>query len=396
VQHLLGLATGVLVYALVRRLGVGAVGACVAAAPVLFDAYQLNIEQHILSEALFSLLVTAALCVLLWRARPTVAVCVAAGALLAAAGLTRSVGLPLIAPALVFAIVRGGPVRTLALLAAFALPLVGYAAWYSSAPQGSFALTAHDGYFLYGRVADFASCKDMPLGRAERRVLCDPRPPAERPSPNYYVWHRWSRHRYPGFPGRASRRNAVLRSFAIGVIHRQPLAYARTALDDMEHYAAFGRSTGPRDEPVRQWQFRVPGGQSPRALHRIEFEVRTWGGAVGGWRSGQRLLAAYQRVAYTPGPLLVVALLLALAGAAAGAAPGLARGLRAETLTLAAAGVLLPLTAAMTSMFDYRYLLPAAPLLPAAGVLGAAVLTARARALRPAEADPVVAPTRGR
>ena len=61
VQHLLGLATGTLVYALVRRLGIGPVGACIAAAPVLFDAYQLNIEQHILSEALFTLLVVAAL-----------------------------------------------------------------------------------------------------------------------------------------------------------------------------------------------------------------------------------------------------------------------------------------------------------------------------------------------
>jgi hypothetical protein len=398
VQHVLGLATGVLVYALVRRLGVGAVGACIAAAPVLFDAYQLNIEQHILSEPLFSLLVAAALCVLLWRGRPTVAACAAAGALLAAAALTRSVGLPLIAPAFVFATVRGGLVRTLTLAAAFALPLVGYAAWSSTAPHGSFALTAHDGYFLYGRVADFASCRNMPLGRAERRVLCDPRRPAERPSPNYYVWHQWSGHRYPGFPGRAPRRNAVLQSFAIGVIHRQPLAYAHTVLGDMEHYAAFGRSTGPRDEPIRQWQFRVPRGQTRRARARIDFEVHTWGGSVGGWRPGQRALAAYQRVAYTPGPLLLAALLLALAGAAAGTAPRRARRLRAETLTLVTAGLLLPLTAAMTSMFDYRYLLPALPLLPAAGVLGASVLTARARVPRPAEADsdPVAGLSRGR
>jgi hypothetical protein len=62
---------------------------------------------------------------------------------------------------------------------------------------------------------------------------------------------------------------------------------------------------------------------------------------------------------------------------------------RAETLTLAAAGVTLPLAAAMTSMFDYRYLLPALPLLPAAGVLGATTLAARARALRPAGPEPV-------
>ena len=65
------------------------------------------------------------------------------------------------------------------------------------------------------------------------------------------------------------------------------------------------------------------------------------------------------------------------------------RRVRAEMLTLAAAGVLMPLTAAMTSMFDYRYLLPALPLLPAAGVLGASVLAARVRALRPAQPDPV-------
>jgi hypothetical protein len=389
VQHLLGLATGVLVYALVRRLGAGAAGACMAAAPVLFDAYQLDIEQHILSEALFSLLVAAALVVLLWRARPSVAACAVAGMLVAAAALTRSVGVPLILPALAFAIVRGGLVRTLVLGAAFALPLVGYATWYSTMPHGSFALTNHDGYFLYGRVADFASCADMPLRGAERRVLCDPRPPGERPNPNYYVWHQWSRHRYPGFPHLASRRNAVLQSFAIGVIHRQPLAYARTVLGDMEHYAAFARSTGPRDEPVREWRFRVPRGQTPRHVARIDFEVRTWGGSVGGWRPAQRLLAAYQRFGYTPGSVLLAALLLAVAGAAAGTAPGLGRRVRAETLTLAGAGLLLPLTAAMTSMFDYRYLLPALPLLPAAGVLGATVLTARSRAPRSAHADPI-------
>lgn len=389
VQHLLGLATGVLVYALVRRLGAGALGACIAAAPVLFDAYQLDIEQHILSEALFSLLVAAALVVLLWRARPSFAACAAAGALLAAAALTRSVGLGLIAPALAFAIVRGGLVRTLALGAAFALPLAGYAAWYSTGPQGAFALTNHDGYFLYGRVAGFASCSGMPLGRVERRVLCDPRPPGERPNPNYYVWHQWSRHRYPGFPRLAATRNAVLESFALGVIHRQPLAYARTVLGDMEHYAAFGRSTGPRDEPVGEWQFRVPRAQTPRQLAGVEREVRAWGGSVGGWRPAQRLLSAYQRFGYTPGPLLLAALLLAVAGAAVGVAPALARPVRAETLTLAAAGLLLPLTAATTSMFDYRYLLPALPLLPAAGVLGVTVLTARSRALRLAQADPV-------
>jgi hypothetical protein len=388
VQHVLGLVTGTLVYALVRRLGIGPVAACIAAAPVLFDAYQLNIEQHILSETLFTLLVAAGLAVLLWRSRPSFGACFGAGVLLAAAALTRSVGLPLIAPALVFAIMRGGPLRTLLLLFAFALPLAGYATWYSTVPHGSFALTGRDGYFLYGRVADFASCSGMRISPVERRVLCDPRPPAERPSPNYYVWHKWSRKRYPGFPRLPARRNALLESFALGVIHRQPVAYAGTVLGDMEHYAAFGHATGRDDEPVTEWQFP----DRPliaRKLGRIRAETARFGGSLGGSPSLQRALHAYQRVVYTPGPLLLVAVLLALAGAALRTPAGTVRGVRAEMLTLAAAGVLIPLTAAMTSMFDYRYLLPSLPLLPAAGVVGASLLAPRVRALRPAQPDPV-------
>jgi hypothetical protein len=69
---------------------------------------------------------------------------------------------------------------------------------------------------------------------------------------------------------------------------------------------------------------------------------------------------------------------------------------RAETLTLAAAGVALPLGAAMTSMFDFRYLLPSLPLLPASGVLGAATLAARTRAMRPAAEAVASGLTRGR
>jgi len=397
-QHVFGLVTGGLVYALVRRLGGGAVAGSIAAAPVLFDAYDLNLEQHVLSEALFTLLVVIALVVLLWRSRPSAAACIATGILLAAAVLTRSVGLALIAPALAFAVVRGGLVRTLALAVAFAVPLAGYATWYSTVPHGSFALTGRDGYFLYGRVADFASCSGMHLSPVNRKVLCDARPPADRPSPNYYVWHQWSIHHYRRFPHKPSRRNAILESFALGVIHRQPLAYAETVLGDMAHYSSFRRSTGPLDESITQWQFHVDGHESPRAASRLVFEAEAWGGSVGGWQTGRRLLADYQRVFYTPGTLLAVAVLVALAAAVVGGT-GVGRGLRAETLTLAAAGVLLPLTAAMTSMFDFRYLFPSLALLPAAGVLGATTLAARARALRPARPGPV-APgpglTRGR
>jgi hypothetical protein len=199
----------------------------------------------------------------------------------------------------------------------------------------------------------------------------------------------WSQHRFPGFPRLQPHRNAILESFALRVIRRQPLEYLRTVLGDMAHYASFGRSTGARDEPIAQWTFHVGRRLTYLQARREGAATAAWGGSLRSWIAGQRILHGYQRVVYTPGPLLLAAVLLAVMGAVVGSAGRLPRGVRAETLTLAAAGVLVPLVAAMTSMFDYRYMLPSLPLLPAAGALGAAVVMARWRELRAAQTDPV-------
>ena len=50
-----------LLYALLVRLGVPKTWSALATAPVLLDGYQLNIEQYILTEALFELLLVSAL-----------------------------------------------------------------------------------------------------------------------------------------------------------------------------------------------------------------------------------------------------------------------------------------------------------------------------------------------
>ena len=56
VQHLVGLAMGVAIYAVLLRRGVPRWLAALAAAPVLLDAYELQIEQTIMPDVWFEAL----------------------------------------------------------------------------------------------------------------------------------------------------------------------------------------------------------------------------------------------------------------------------------------------------------------------------------------------------
>jgi len=88
VQQLFGVITAGICYALLRRFGAGPVLASVAAAPVLFDGYLIDIAQYIVAESLFMLLVMGGLALLVWRSRPSPTACAAAGALLGAGAVT--------------------------------------------------------------------------------------------------------------------------------------------------------------------------------------------------------------------------------------------------------------------------------------------------------------------
>ena len=67
VQHLLGLAMAVALYAVLIRRGAARWLAALAVAPVLLDAYQLQIEQTIMPDVWFEALIVAGLTLLLWR-----------------------------------------------------------------------------------------------------------------------------------------------------------------------------------------------------------------------------------------------------------------------------------------------------------------------------------------
>lgn len=385
VQHLIGLALGVAVYALVRRLGVRTFGAILATLPVLFDAYQLNIEHSIMAETLFQALLVGAILLLAWRDRPPLYWVAGAGLALSGATLTRTIGLPLILPFVGYMLLRGmGPRRAGVLLAAFAVPLLAYAAWYQSF-FGTFALSNFDGSFLYGRVGQFADCSRFQV-KSYERVLCDPRPASIRPGTNYYVWSTRSPRRH-FHPPRGQDKDDALQSFALRAIFNQPGDYARIVGGDLLHYFAPGRWTGPRDEPVRVWQFHP---STREMLIAINGRPLTRPGQqISVSRPFALMAAGYQRGVFTYGPLIALALLLGLIGSRR--APGLRdRRISAESLLFTSSALIVLLVPTMTVMFDYRYLLPALPLIGPAGVLGANVLSRRAAALLDESQEPAV------
>ena len=364
-QHLFGIATAVIAYALLRHFGAGPVLASAAAAPVLFDGYLIDIEQYVLAESMFVLLMMAGLALLVWWRRPSPAACAAAGALLGVAALTRTVGMVLLVPVLLYVLVRWmGILRVALVTAGFLVPLILYAFWFS-ATWGQFSVTKHDGYFLYGRVSTFAECSNWHVPPAQR-YLCFHQPPSLRPDPNFYVWHRWSVQPYRSHPFAL---DAQLRSFAVAAIEHEPGAYASTILGDLAHYASFGHWTNGFDTPFRHWRFPSSFGHH-RAL--MERSIARHGGTLALDHRLATPLRAYQRIVFLPGTVMAAMLLAGLAAAVIGRrAPE--RRLRGEAMLFALAALLLPMTAAATTMFDYRYALPAIPpLCVCAGIAGLA------------------------
>src|SRR5260370_16589222 len=99
VQHLVGLAMGVAIYAVLVRRGTTRWLAALAAAPALLDAYELQIEQTIMPDVWFEALIVAGLVVLLWHRRLPAWAIGLAGITLGLSATVAQIGAVLILPA---------------------------------------------------------------------------------------------------------------------------------------------------------------------------------------------------------------------------------------------------------------------------------------------------------
>lgn len=334
VQHLTGLGVGVLVYLIVTAAGGRRWLAVVAAALVLAEAFTIALEQSILAETTFTALLAASGALTLSPSRsgwPRVA----GGLLLGAACTVRSVGVfavPVWAAWVILA--KPGPRVVAGAMAAVAAPVLGYATVHAAQGAG-FSLQGSDGWFLYAKVGPIASCDAVAVER-EALALCDRPEDAAQRSFEFFLYEGASP-AYRAFHGGTAvyledavtpQNNRVLRRFSLDVIEGRPRAFLGLVGREVLRYL------GPWTAPTELSLYGRPG----TALAAFErwFHLRWW---------------------MVTGPL-VAGGALAMVGRRAREL-GLLVGLPAALIVGAAA----------TSGFNGRYLLPAVPLLAAAGAL---------------------------
>lgn len=371
-QHAMGLGIGVMIYALLRRNRVPGWGATLAAVPVLFDAYEVQLEHLVLSDTLFACLIMGAVTVMLWRYEVTPGRSVATGLLLGLAATVRTVGLPLLAVFVVFLLARRVTWRSVAAaVTACVLPVAAYAGWFT-AGQHHFGLNGSTGIFLYSRTVTFADCARIHPPPLER-PLCIPLPPGARNAS--LIWGKFSPLRL--LPGQrfAPYKDRLAGDFAMRAIQTQPLDYLSAAGTDIARTFQVGHPAFPDAETYRYYLFRprvvAPPPQAARRIRTYSHAsadtpvVQPYAGA----------LRTYQRYVYLPGVLFGLIILVGLAGIITrwrrfGGRISLPWG-------VAVALIVIP---PVTVEFDYRYVLPAvAPACVAAALAVRDLRSARAR-----------------
>ncbi len=384
-QHLMGLGVGVMVYAVLRRHGLPAWGATLAAAPVLFDPSQILIEQMVMADMLAMVLVMAAFALLLGTSpRPWRLALV--GLLLGTSAIVRPASLPviLLVPAyLLFK--RVGWRGAAAALVAGVVPVTAYMGWFD-AVHGSFTMTNSNGLFLWTRTMSFADCAVIKPPPDLRPLCPEAQPsglsqpvPSDRPRPMYYLWNRqawqWQPPSHQFVPDTAAftrANNARALRFALDAIKAQPFAYAGVVLK--ESVEPFTRTSDLR--------FTV--GQGPDATPLSPTDVDYASAAANGYSTDAAVAVSqipshyygnqrrepyvywtglYQRIIFLPGPVLGLILLAGLAGLV------MPRRRSAAVLVLWLSAVVIMTLSTAEHEYTYRYVIAGVPLLCMAAAL---------------------------
>jgi hypothetical protein len=362
-QHLMGAAVGVMVYALARhRFGVRPWIASLAAVPVLYDGFQIQLEHLILTDVLFEFMLAVATTLLLWDSKPSWRRCTLIGLILGVSITVRSVGEPFLAVFAVYMIVQRIGWRAVAgVLIAGVTPVLLYCTWFYSL-YGQFAMTDSTGIFLYSRTMAFAECSKMQVPINELS-LCTTTPPSKRPITQSYIWSnitpldRFPPSKFSPLP------NQLAEDFAKRAIIAQPLGYAQIVAYDTIRVFEWKRYVFPNaqtyneylfgyhSQPIPAWARGHVGSYSSDVAYYIRGNpltnvVEPFAGVIRLW----------QRYVWLPGSVYGAILAVGLGGMVLAW-----RRLGGEATLPWVISVALIVAPAATAEFDYRYVLPAVP-----------------------------------
>lgn len=397
-QHLIGLGIALVIYRFLRHWSVPKGLAALAAAPILLDAFQVQIEQNVMVEPLFEALLLGALVLLAWRRHPGAAAVAAAGLLVGTAVTVRMAGQAVIPVVGLYVVaVAPGWRRRLAhgalVLVGAALPLAAYAGWYHHV-AGHYRLVDPEiqARMRYARVAPIVDCDIVTLTRAQRQ-LCPVEPLGQRERVDYYM-HATASPAFSAVPPPGQTRAQLLSGFTRAVVARQPLAVARTVATDVIKAFAPRRITFGDDVEVDRFLFQTRYPVFDPNLSPAQETAKFGGGRPRATAPFTTLLRAYQvSIGYVPGPLLGAGALLGLVAGWRGRrhwrgrtrtrpTTGAARSERAASGGAAAlfslTGMALVVLAA-GFQFSWRYQIPQLVFFPVSGVLGWTSLSGRFR-----------------
>jgi hypothetical protein len=386
-QHLMGLAVAVMIYALARhRYGAPAWLATLAAVPVLYDGFEIQLEHLILSDVPFLFVLMLATTLLLWDPEgPSTRRSAVIGLLLGLGAVLRSIGLPLLAIFAVYMIIkRFNWRRIVAAVGVCLIPVFAYAGAFDL-QHGQFAMSDATGIFLYSRVMTFADCSKINVP-ADELWLCSIRAPDQRPIAQDQIWRTYPYTPLDRFPPSkfAPAPNQYAEDFAIRAIEAQPAAYAKAVFDDTWRVFGWPRQVFPQAATYDEYLFLPQG-----------LPIPSWDDAhIGRFNSFSAaylrgnpetqvvnpfavIIRDYQKYVWLPGTIYGLILLAGLGGIVLAW-----RRLGGDALLPWAVSAAMVVVPAATAEFDYRYVLPAVPFACLAAVMAFSPGTAGRAGLR--------------
>jgi hypothetical protein len=384
VQHLLGLALLVGGYAFLIRRGARIWLATLAVLPLALDGHLVSLESFVLAETLFTVLLFAGAALLTRRPGTGLGIGVLAGLLFSGAALTRTVGLPLGALALLYLLFRRAGGRVIAgFTVALVLPLALYPIYYHHY-HGAYAFGQFQGRNLYARTATFSDCAKLTLP-ADLTWLCLKTPVSARyQRTDIYIWT--DNNPATKAHGLDPSDDAALGQFAKLAMTQQFGDYLAVVVRETGWYLVPG--TGPTDRSSRCLMnaWLMPGQRSDLCQTFVIGESNPSGqpDVVGMSPADphallRRVLHQYAVASITPRLLLSLLLLVPIVALlwrrrSTPTVPRTAEpALALDGLFLSAIGLALLVIPVATLMFDVRYGIPSVAFLP----LGAALALCR-------------------